>query len=365
MPANLHSNLWGVIRQDSTSTTLREDDEEPFLPVYEPPVGSKSYRGLPLAPTRSTTTNLSDSFLQMDTQETMVYTYNLQVGFAPLQFSVLVEPEADQPNHYTLSLSMKFGHVERALCDPVTLRLSIDPRRLDFSVFIFPPRTCLPAGCLYNLRVWLQTAGIDHRIFSDNDLWIGRDPDFLSVGDASFAVLRNATQDMLIYQGIVGRAHVSFIIRWKLVEVGLYGLSLEYEAGGAGRTLFKDYYMRLDCEPQIVSFMIYVIPVTSTPPGASHRLRFWLRTPFISNSPASSAVSQSESYIYQRIWKSDDFKIGAGLNFDALGSKVVMGVRDPDSPRIERDLPCLNPSRRRSLRTPTNAIGSSSLSQNF
>jgi hypothetical protein len=78
---------------------------------------------------------------------------------------------------------------------------------------------------------------------------------------------------MLIYQGVVGRAHVSFIIRsvlspshkivvqyklrrWKLVEVGLYSLSLEYEAGGAGRTLFEDYYMRLECEPQIVTFLI-------------------------------------------------------------------------------------------------------------
>ena len=69
---------------------------------------------------------------------------------------------------------------------------------------------------MYHLRVWLHTAGIDHRIFGDDDLWVGRDPDFRSVGDASFAVLRNATQDMLIYQGIVGRAHVSFIIRFVL-----------------------------------------------------------------------------------------------------------------------------------------------------
>lgn len=71
----------------------------------------------------------------------------------------------------------------------------------------------LPTDCLYHLRVWLRTAGIDHRIFSDNDLWVGRDPDFRCVGDASFTVLRNATQDMLIYQGIVGQAHVSFIVK--------------------------------------------------------------------------------------------------------------------------------------------------------
>jgi hypothetical protein len=78
---------------------------------------------------------------------------------------------------------------------------------------IFPPRTSLPAGCLYHLRVWLRARGIDHQIFSDNDLWVGRDPDFWAVGDASFAVLRNAMQDMLIYQSIVGRAHARFIIK--------------------------------------------------------------------------------------------------------------------------------------------------------
>lgn len=71
----------------------------------------------------------------------------------------------------------------------------------------------MPTGCLYHLRVWLRSAGTDHRIFADDDLWIGRDPDFRSIGDASFSILRNATQDMLIYQAVLGRAHVSFIIR--------------------------------------------------------------------------------------------------------------------------------------------------------
>lgn len=104
--------------------------------------------------------------------------------------------------------------------------------------------------------------------------------------------------------------------------------------------------------------LISTIPVTSTPIGASHRLRVWLRTPFVTLSPASSAISHSgESYIYQRIWKSDDFKLGAGLDFDALGSKLVMGVRDPDSPRVERDHPRLWP--RRSL-PPMNAVDNAS-----
>jgi hypothetical protein len=93
------------------------------------------------------------------------------------------------------------------------------------------------------------------------------------------------------------------------------------------------------------------------PPGASHRIRVWLRTPFVSLSPASSAVSSGESYIYQRIWKSDEFKLGAGLNFEALSSKLVMGVRDPDSPRVERDHPRLLPRQRQ---PPVNAVGRAS-----
>lgn len=78
---------------------------------------------------------------------------------------------------------------------------------------VFPPRRCLPTGCLYYLRVWLRTGGIDHRLFADKDIWFGKDPDFRAIADASFAYLRNATQDMSIYQGMVGHAHVSFIFR--------------------------------------------------------------------------------------------------------------------------------------------------------
>ncbi|KAH7919538.1 hypothetical protein BV22DRAFT_1040794 [Leucogyrophana mollusca] len=295
----------------------------------------------------------------MESQEVVTYTYNLCAGSAPLQFFIVVEAEADRPNHYTFSLSMKAGHVERTLCETITMRLSIDPRRLNFSVFVFPPRSSLPAGCLYNLRVWLRTGEIDHRLFGDNDLWVGRDPDFRSIGDASFAILRNATQDMLIYQAVVGRAHVSFIIRWQLVEVGLYSLSLDYEAGGAGRILFDNYELRLDCEPQTVSFMIYSIPVSSTPAGASHRLRCWLRTPHVFPSPTSSVTSQpAESYIYQRLWKCDDFKLGAKLNFEALGNKLSMGIQDPVSPHFDRDTLSIYQGRRRSRLPPHGDVAS-------
>lgn len=37
-------NPWSVIRLASITSTLRErdEDEEPFLPVYEPPVGTSN-----------------------------------------------------------------------------------------------------------------------------------------------------------------------------------------------------------------------------------------------------------------------------------------------------------------------------------
>ncbi|KAJ7827672.1 hypothetical protein B0H14DRAFT_2814172 [Mycena olivaceomarginata] len=48
----------------------------------------------------------------------------------------------------------------------------------------------LPAGCLYSLRVWLRANGVDHRFFGEDDLWLGADPDFGTVENASFACLR-------------------------------------------------------------------------------------------------------------------------------------------------------------------------------
>jgi hypothetical protein len=48
----------------------------------------------------------------------------------------------------------------------------------------------LPAGCLYSLRVWLRANGVDHRLFGEDELWLGADPDFGTVENASFACLR-------------------------------------------------------------------------------------------------------------------------------------------------------------------------------
>ncbi|KAI6034910.1 hypothetical protein F5J12DRAFT_886741 [Pisolithus orientalis] len=312
------------MRQETPGPGSAElDDEEPILPVYEAvstpspispagsnpwvfsfdsdsppsflidssnkwvldinPHGNRRSRGQPSHTPSNSISN--QSFLHMEPlTDALTYIYSLSAGDAPIQITIMVEAEADRQNFYTFSIALKAGHVERAICKPITLRLSVNPRQLDFSVFVFPPRSSLPVGCLHHLRVWLRSAAIDHRIFGDNDLWVGRDPDFRSIADASFAILRNATQDMLIYQAIVGRAH---------------------------------------------------------------------RTPHAPLSPSSSVSSQvTESYIYQRLWKTDDFKIGAYLDFDALGSKLIMAVRDPNSPQSERDQPHRNRSIRRLSRLP-------------
>jgi hypothetical protein len=75
--------------------------------------------------------------------------------------------------------------------------------------------------------------------------------------------------------------------------------------------------------------------MNSMPAGASHRIRVWLKTllPFpSSNSNQSSNITLpfNDSYVYQRIWKSDSLKIGARLDFAGLGAKMIMGY--PNGP---------------------------------
>lgn len=54
---------------------------------------------------------------------------------------------------------------------------------------------------------------VDHRLFGDDDLWIAKDPDFNSIGDASFARMKSSDTGEQIYNAYVGRALVTFIIR--------------------------------------------------------------------------------------------------------------------------------------------------------
>jgi hypothetical protein len=74
----------------------------------------------------------------------------------------------------------------------------------------------VPAGSLYSMRVWLRVNGVDHRIFGQDELWMGKDLDFTAIPDISLARLREATSDGLLYNAVVGRARVQFIVRFVL-----------------------------------------------------------------------------------------------------------------------------------------------------
>jgi len=44
-------------------------------------------------------------------------------------------------------------------------------------------------------------------------LWVAKDPDFSSIGEASFARLKNAINGEQAYNAYVGRALVTFVVR--------------------------------------------------------------------------------------------------------------------------------------------------------
>ncbi|KAJ7265394.1 hypothetical protein B0H12DRAFT_196875 [Mycena haematopus] len=281
-----------------------------------------------------------------------LYTYILLAANAPLTFLLSVEPANGKPTpgKYTISLSLKTDDVERPISEPVSLRLSVDPRNLEFAVFLFPGKSSvLPEGCLYSLRVWLRANGVDHRLFGEDELWVGADPDFGAVENASFACLRPAgvtDPDAQVYDAIVGRARVQFVIRcvtvsilipqfplvaWTLTATCLYRweplgdryyrYTMDYAAGGVGKVLMDDLRLRVEGDPREVAFLVYTVPVRSMPAGASHRVRVWLKTRAVPPTPAVD-----DSYVYQRVWKSDAFKIGARLDFEAIGPRLVMGA---------------------------------------
>lgn len=55
--------------------------------------------------------------------------------------------------------------------------------------------------------------GIDHRIFGEDELWVGRDPNFNSIPDASFARMMSMEADRQVYNIYVGKALVTFIVK--------------------------------------------------------------------------------------------------------------------------------------------------------
>ncbi|KAJ7194544.1 hypothetical protein GGX14DRAFT_678614 [Mycena pura] len=266
--------------------------------------------------------------------ERYIYTYTLTAGGAPLQFLISVEPANGRPapGKYTFRLSLKVYDVERPIGEAVNLRLTVDPRTLDFAVFLFPGKTNVaPAGCLFSLRVWLRVNGVDHRIFGEDELWVGKDPNFAAVEDAVCARLRSVAPAAQVYDALVGRARVQFVVRWAHLGARLYRYSVEYDAGGVAAPLVDDLRLLVDGDPRRLTFHLYTVPIRSVPAGASHRLRVWLRSPLPRDDDAAAAQAQAQlpgaerSYVYQRLWKSDAFKIGGRLDFEALGPKLMMG----------------------------------------
>jgi len=257
----------------------------------------------------------------------------------PMQFYISVEPFDGKPKagKYQFRLSMRVNGIERPLGDPVTRHLSIDPRKLDFVVFVFPgkgSKQALPLNSLWSLRVWLRVDGVDHQLFKMEELFVGKDLDFNVIGDASFARQAAMSADHQVYRGYVGRALITFTIRWHRIRDQLYKYSMEYDGGGVGDVLFSDLRMRVDNDPQTISFLIYSTPVQSMPIGATHKLRVWLRSLVpLTNDPAiSRPLPFGDSYIYQRIFKMEEFKVGGRLEFSALGNKLVMGFAPRGGP---------------------------------
>ena len=63
------------------------------------------------------------------------------------------------------------------------------------------------------MRVWLRHQNVDHRIFADDALWVGTDPDFTEIPDTTLATAWHQASDRQFYKCLVGRAEVNFILR--------------------------------------------------------------------------------------------------------------------------------------------------------
>lgn len=110
---------------------------------------------------------------------------------------------------------MKAGGIHRSICTPLVLRLTFDPRNADFDVFLFPPKSSLPKNSLFSLRVWLRHQGIEHRIFSEDTLWIGTDPDFEAIPNLGVARPVHTMPSQQLFEAYVGKARVLFIIKYE------------------------------------------------------------------------------------------------------------------------------------------------------
>ncbi|EKM79968.1 hypothetical protein AGABI1DRAFT_113213 [Agaricus bisporus var. burnettii JB137-S8] len=302
-----------------------------------------------------------------------VYTYNMLAAQTPIQFYITVEPHDGKPTagQYQFRLSMRVNGVERLVGESISRIMSVDPRKLEFAVFMFPGKNAkqvLPLNSLWSLRVWLRVDGVDHQLFKVDDLFVGKDLDFNSIGDASFARHAGLGQDYQVYKGYVGKALITFTVRWHRIRDRLYKYSFEYEGGGVGDILLSDFRMRIDNDPRSITFLIYSIPVQSMPVGATHRIRIWLRglVPLTNDPIMSQPLPFNDSYIYQRVFQLDDFKVGGRLEFHALGNKLVMAFPHCGGPEtVQLSRPPVKPQdkdkdKERGKELPVTSFGSQS-----
>jgi hypothetical protein len=115
-----------------------------------------------------------------------------------------------------------------------------------------------------------------------------------------------------------------------MLKETVYSLTLEYEAGGVGKTLLDNMVVRLDFPPRELGCHIYTIPLDSKPSGATHRVRVWLRSPSL----FSPAEDSFRAYTYQRIWSTDDFRVGGFLDFMDIDPKRVILATPVERPPL-------------------------------
>lgn len=130
-------------------------------------------------------------------------------------------------------------------------------------------------------------------------------------------------QNRLLTNSIIRR-------RWEFLKESVFSLTLEYEAGGVGKPLLENLIVRLDFPPRDLGCHIYTIPLDSKPVGATHRLRIWLRSP----SPFTLDGESYRKYTYQRIWSTDEFRVGGFLNFVDIDPKSVIVAEPGERPNL-------------------------------
>jgi hypothetical protein len=183
-----------------------------------------------------------------------------------------------------MSLTFKAGGIEQCLGGKETVTILVDPSTLKFHVLCVAfrslsggltsylttssilPKPSLPEGSLYCVKVWMEGGpdSVQHRMFSDDNLWVARNPPFHTVEHialtrlAPVAPLISDTYWSRTYRGFVGRAQCDFIPSLTLLSAfdRVYSVALDYESGGVRRRVFDCIKVRLSCRLEDVKFVI-------------------------------------------------------------------------------------------------------------